>query len=49
VFSDALAADLGAASLGRALLLVPVAQVVAVVLYLVASRRFRSEMIDQVV
>jgi predicted MFS family arabinose efflux permease len=49
VFSDALTADLGAASLGRALLLVPVAQVVAVVLYLVASRRFRSEMIDQVV
>ena len=46
VISDALKADLGTASLGWALLLVPVMQVLAVVLYLVASRRYRSELID---
>jgi hypothetical protein len=45
VFSDALADDLGTASLGRALVLVPVAQVIAVVLYLAAARRFREEMV----
>ncbi|KUI37678.1 MFS transporter [Mycobacterium sp. IS-1496] len=39
--SDALTAELGSAALGRALLVVvPVAQVAAVVCYLVASRRF---------
>ncbi|KUI33216.1 MFS transporter [Mycobacterium sp. IS-1742] len=39
--SDALTAQLGSAALGRALLVVvPVAQVAAVVCYLVASRRF---------
>lgn len=47
VFSDALSADLGTASLGRALLLVPVAQVMAVAMLLIASRRFRSEMVEE--
>lgn len=47
VFSDTLSADLGTASLGRALLLVPVAQVMAVAMLLIASRRFRSEMVEE--
>jgi predicted MFS family arabinose efflux permease len=47
VFSDALSADLGPDSLGRALLLVPVAQVMAVAMLLIASRRFRSEMVEE--
>ncbi|UNB55517.1 MFS transporter [Mycolicibacterium sp. YH-1] len=47
VFSDALSADLGTDSLGRALLLVPVAQVMAVAMLLIASRRFRSEMVEE--
>lgn len=47
VFSDALSADLGTASLGRALLLVPVAQVMAVAMLLIASRRFRSEIVEE--
>ncbi|MET4429367.1 MFS transporter [Mycolicibacterium sp. 624] len=47
VFSDALSADLGTASLGRALLLVPVAQVMAVAMLLIAARRFRSEMVEE--
>ncbi|MCT7657746.1 spinster family MFS transporter [Mycobacterium deserti] len=46
VISDALTADLGNMSLGRALLIVPVMQVVAVVCYLVASRLFVQELID---
>lgn len=46
VFSDALTDELGTASLGRALVLVPVAQVIAVVLYLAASRRFRTEIVE---
>ncbi|MET0195669.1 MAG: MFS transporter [Rhodococcus fascians] len=45
VISDALKADLGAMSLGRALLIVPVAQVVAIICYLAASRRFVTEMV----
>ncbi|MCV7303204.1 MFS transporter [Mycobacterium barrassiae] len=47
VISDALKADLGAMSLGRALLIVPVAQVVAIVCYLVASQRFLREIVDR--
>ena len=46
VISDALAADLGSMSLGRALLIVPVAQVVAIVFYVVASQRFMREIVD---
>lgn len=46
VISDALRADLGNMSLGRALLLVPVFQVLAIVCYLVASRRFLREIVD---
>ncbi len=46
VISDALSADLGVMSLGRALLIVPVAQVVAIICYLVASKRFLREIID---
>ena len=46
VISDALKADLGAMSLGRALLIVPVAQVVAIICYLVASQRFMREIVD---
>jgi predicted MFS family arabinose efflux permease len=46
VISDALRADLGAMSLGRALFLVPAMQVLAVVCYAVASRRFMREIID---
>ncbi|MCV7282479.1 MFS transporter [Mycolicibacterium flavescens] len=46
VFSDALKAELGAESLGRALLIVPVLQVVAIICYLVASGRFTREMVD---
>jgi hypothetical protein len=45
VISDALNADLGNMSLGRALLIVPVAQVIAIICYLVASRRFVTEMV----
>lgn len=45
VISDALKADLGTTSLGRALLIVPVAQVIAIICYLVASRRFVAEMV----
>ncbi|HEX2212321.1 MAG TPA: hypothetical protein VHH12_02445, partial [Mycobacterium sp.] len=46
VISDAVAADLGAMSLGRALLIVPVFQIVAIVCYLVASRLFTREIVD---
>ena len=46
VISDALKADLGDMSLGRALLIVPVAQVAAIVCYLVASQRFVREIVD---
>jgi predicted MFS family arabinose efflux permease len=46
VISDALRADLGNLSLGRALLIVPVAQVVAIICYLVASRSFMREIVD---
>jgi len=46
VISDALAADLGSLSLGRALLIVPVFQLVAIVCYLAASRRFTREIVD---
>ncbi|SEH62512.1 Predicted arabinose efflux permease, MFS family [Mycolicibacterium rutilum] len=46
VFSDALKADLGAESLGRALLIVPVFQIVAICCYLLASRRFTREIVD---
>ena len=46
VISDALKADLGDMSLGRALLIVPVAQVAAIVCYVVASRRFVREIVD---
>ena len=47
VISDALKADLGTMSLGRALLIVPVAQVIAIVCYLVASRSFMREIVDR--
>ena len=47
VISDALKADLGNMSLGRALLIVPVAQVVAIICYLVASQRFLREIVDR--
>lgn len=47
VISDALNADLGTESLRLALFLVPVAQVLAVILYLVASRTFTRELIDE--
>lgn len=46
VISDALKADLGNLSLGRALLIVPVAQVVAIICYLLASQRFMREIVD---
>ncbi len=46
LISDALMADLGAMSLGRALLVVPAAQVLAVVCYAVASTRFVREIVD---
>ncbi len=46
VISDALKADLGDMSLGRALLIVPVAQVAAIVCYVVASQRFVREIVD---
>jgi predicted MFS family arabinose efflux permease len=46
VISDVLSAELGVMSLGRALLIVPVAQMVAIICYLVASRRFLPEIID---
>lgn len=46
VISDALTAELGAMSLGRALLLVvPVMQLAAVACYVVASRRFVAELV----
>ncbi|HKV18884.1 MAG TPA: MFS transporter [Mycobacterium sp.] len=46
VISDALKADLGEMSLGRALLLiVPIAQVLAILCYFLASRRFLREII----
>jgi predicted MFS family arabinose efflux permease len=47
VISDALKADLGTMSLGRALLIVPVAQVVAIICYLMASQRFMREIVDR--
>jgi cyanate permease len=47
VISDALKADLGNVSLGRALLVVPVAQVVAIICYLAASQRFMREIVDR--
>lgn len=46
VISDALVADLGANSLGRALLIVPVMQVAAIACYLVASRLFLRERVE---
>ncbi|KUH68255.1 MFS transporter [Mycolicibacterium novocastrense] len=46
VISDALKDDLGAMSLGRALLIVPVFQVVAIACYLLASRRFVREIVE---
>nr|WP_090339223.1 MFS transporter [Mycolicibacterium malmesburyense]CRL67409.1 arabinose efflux permease family protein [Mycolicibacterium malmesburyense] len=46
VFSDALKDDLGAQSLGRALLIVPLFQVVAILCYLLASRSFKREMVE---
>lgn len=46
VISDALKDDLGADSLRGALFLVPVAQVVVIVLYLLAARRFTSDIVD---
>ncbi|MFV9632242.1 spinster family MFS transporter [Mycobacterium neumannii] len=46
VISDALSGDLGAMSLGRSLLIVPVFQVVAILCYLLASRRFIREIVD---
>jgi predicted MFS family arabinose efflux permease len=45
LISDTLKSDLGAMSLGRALLLVPVMQVAAIACYLWASRRFVREMV----
>ena len=48
VISDALKAELGNTSLGRALLLVPLMQLIAVVLYVLASRRFVDETVDSV-
>ena len=46
LISDALRADLGAMSLGRALFVVPAARVLAVICYAVASRWFVREMVD---
>lgn len=46
VISDALTADMGVMSLGRALLIVPVAQIVAIACYAAASGRFLREIID---
>ncbi|MCP9275223.1 spinster family MFS transporter [Mycolicibacterium arenosum] len=48
VFSDALTADFGTESLRFALFLVPVAQLLAVALYLLASRTFARELVDEV-
>ena len=48
VFSDALTADFGTESLRFALFLVPVAQLLAVALYLVASRTFARELVAEV-
>jgi predicted MFS family arabinose efflux permease len=45
VMSDYLRPELGAMSLGRALLIVPVFQVLAILLYLLASRRFVREIV----
>jgi predicted MFS family arabinose efflux permease len=45
VISDALQADLGARSLGRAMLVVPVAQTIAGILYGVATIWFRRDMV----
>jgi predicted MFS family arabinose efflux permease len=47
VISDALRADLGAMSLGRALFVVPAAQVLAVICYAMASRGFVREIVDE--
>jgi MFS family permease len=46
MISDALTADLGNMALGRALLVVPVMQVVAIGLYLLASRKYVREILD---
>ncbi|NLG55374.1 MAG: MFS transporter [Rhodococcus sp.] len=46
VISDALTADMGVMSLGRALLIVPVAQIVAIGCYAAASGRFVREILD---
>lgn len=46
LISDALKVDLGNMSLGRALFVVPAMQVLAVVFYVVASRRFVREIVD---
>jgi predicted MFS family arabinose efflux permease len=45
MISDALTAELGNLALGRALLVVPVMQLAAVALYLVASLRYRRELV----
>ncbi len=45
VISDSLKAELGAMSLGRALLILPVAQLVAIGCYVVASQRFVREIV----
>lgn len=47
MISDALLATHGAKSLGYALLIVPVTHVMAVLLYLLASRSFTAELIEQ--
>ena len=47
VISDALRPDLGNMALGRALLIVPVMQLLAVACYVVASRRFLREIVDE--
>jgi len=47
VISDALRPELGNMALGRALLIVPVMQLVAVACYVVASRRFLREIVDE--
>ncbi|MGE2725743.1 spinster family MFS transporter [Mycolicibacterium pulveris] len=46
VISDVLTADIGVMSLGRALLIVPVAQIVAIGCYAAASRWFMRDIVD---
>jgi predicted MFS family arabinose efflux permease len=45
MISDALHPQLGAAALGRAMLVIPVAHTLAAILYLVATRGFRRDMV----